>query len=468
MRLRTRLSLALSGLALAVLAVSAALTLWAEGRYLERKDKEDKALLMDRFARGCGEALKLKSEAALAGYLLSTTEEPGRVFAGFFPPDGKALIHSDPSLKGRTLILPSSVRKLMALGEAEVPKPDLDTGRPLTVHVRKVSVDGVDRGVAAVGFDPAHLAERKGRALRNTLRRIALVSLAALALSVGLACWLAFLVTRSIEDLADGARALGAGSLSRRIPARGKDEVGELAREFNAMAERLEQAEKSREEFLSSMTHELRSPAASIAGYSDMLLSGEGGPLTPKQEEWAESVLRSARRLGGMIDNLLDVAKLEAGLMEFAPAEVTLEDAANDAADCFLPLARERDVSIKVLPGNGLKAWVDPGSLNQVLLNLLANALKFAPEKGEILVELLAEGKSAVVKVSDTGPGIPPEAKARLFSRFYRAPGSRGKGTGLGLYLCRRLLAAQGGRIWAEDRPGGGAVFCFALPVSKP
>ncbi|MCX5788957.1 MAG: HAMP domain-containing sensor histidine kinase [Elusimicrobia bacterium] len=474
MRLRTRLSWAFGGLAVAVLGLSAALTLWAEDRYLVRKDREENLLLLSRFAQGCGEALRLKSDAGLVAYVLSASEEPGRVFAGFFPPNGTAVIHSDPSLRGEAIIPPASVRKLMAKGSSEVPKPDLHTGNPLQILLQKVTAEGRERGVAALGFDPAHLRARRLTALSNNLRRIGAVSLAALAASVLLAFYLAFLVTRSVEELSRGARALASGDLRHRIPVRGADEVGDLAREFNAMAERLEQAERSREDFLSSMTHELRSPTASIAGYSDMLLSGEGGPLEPKQEEWAEAIKRSAKRLGAMINNLLDVAKLEAGLLEFAPAEVPLADAAADAADSLLPLAREKGVSIRVPPDEGLSAWADPDSVAQVFTNLLGNALKFTPQGGEIVVEVLAGAESrgeVLARVCDSGPGIADEALAKLFTRFYQAPGTRektpGKGTGLGLYLSRRLIEAQGGRIWAENRRPAGAILSFSLPAAQ-
>lgn len=483
MRLRTQLALALSGLSLVVLGMAAVLTLWSEDRYLTRKDREEQVRTLKNFADGCAQALLrpppgrgpgLPQDRSLVDYVFSVSRSPGLAFAGLFLEDGKAVFHSDPALQGARVISPDDVRGLLSKKGSEFIQADLYSGRPHQIFTHTVEA-GPIRGVAAIGYDPEVLRSRRMRAMGNNLRRTAGITLGALALSVLLALYISALLTKPISELAQGAREIGSGRLGHRIAAGRKDEIGELSAEFNRMAEGLEEVDRLKEEFLASVTHELRSPLSSVIGFADLLLSGEEGPLTPKQEEWAETIQRSGRRLSRMVNNILDIAKVEAGLMDFAPAETDLSCAAQETAALFEPQAKEQGVTLKVLAGEPAPAWADPETVSLAFTNLVANALKFTPEGGTVTVEVFGPsaltGGRARASVSDTGPGIPQAALDKLFSKFFQVSETkgraRGKGTGLGLYLCKRLLEAQAGDIRAANRPEGGAVFSFTLPPAS-
>jgi len=470
MRLRTRFTLTLSGLALLVLAVAGASIYLAEDRYLLRKASEEEMKALTNFADGCAASRRAKDGAGLPQYLYSVAQSSGLAFSGFFSMDGTALYHSDPSLRGTKLIPPEAVSELMSYDVAVFPKKDIKTGGRLQILARTVRDGGRPLGIAALGYYPEVLKARRANALRNSLRRLLWVSLGAVLLSLLLAAYLGASLAEPLDGLLQGAKAVGAGDLEHRIALKRDDELGQLADEFDRMAARLQEVDRLKEDFMSSVTHELRSPVSSIIGFADMLLSGEGGALTERQEEWAQTIKASAQRLSGMVDNILDLAKLEAGMLDFEPMEFDLGALAQEVADCFEPLAREQRTELRVRAEDSVKAWADPASIRQVLTNLLSNAFKFTPEGGVVTVDVSAQKNpsGALVQVSDTGPGIPEEAMGKLFGKFFQIRETRArakaKGTGLGLCICKGLVESQGGKIWAQSPEGLGAVFRFTLP----
>ena len=227
-----------------------------------------------------------------------------------------------------------------------------------------------------------------------------------------------------------------------------------------------------KDEFLSHVSHELRSPLTAIKQFSSILHGGLAGELNPEQRQYQEIVLKNIRQLESMIDDLLEVTRLETGKVTVEQERVPLADAVADALDTLQGTATAKGVRLTYELAPGLPwASADPTRVRQILIVLLDNAVKFTPPKGLVCVSvgLVDEDPGfLLVEVRDTGSGIDPAMAERLFERLYQAPeageGSR-KGLGLGLFICKELVTRQGGRIWARPAPERGTVLAFTLPV---
>jgi signal transduction histidine kinase len=248
----------------------------------------------------------------------------------------------------------------------------------------------------------------------------------------------------------------------------------ENARLFNELQHRtaqLQAASRHKDEFLANMSHELRTPLNSIIGFSEVLLERLFGDLNAKQEEYLNDVVTSGRHLLSLINDILDLSKIEAGKMELELTDFDVSGAIDDA----LTLMRERATRRFLTLESGVDAALakiraDQRKFKQVLLNLLSNAVKFTPEGGRIAVRATLAGVMAEIAVTDSGIGIAPEDHVAVFEEFRQVGGAdrRSEGTGLGLALCRKFVELHGGRIWVKSQPGAGSTFTFTLPVAGP
>jgi PAS domain S-box-containing protein len=227
-----------------------------------------------------------------------------------------------------------------------------------------------------------------------------------------------------------------------------------------------------KDEFLSHVSHELRSPLTAIKQFTTILLGGLAGDLTPQQREYQLIVLKNIRQLQAMIDDLLEVTRLETGKLTVEPASVSVSDAVADSCETLQGTASAKGITLtRDVPPDLPWAHADQTRLRQILIILLENAIKFTPAAGAVSVQVRhvrGDRQFLVVEVSDTGCGIPAENRDRVFERLYQAAahvqGSR-KGLGLGLYICKELVTRQGGHIWVAPRQPTGTTFSFTLPV---
>ena len=223
--------------------------------------------------------------------------------------------------------------------------------------------------------------------------------------------------------------------------------------------------------FIASISHELRTPLIAIDKSVTLLLSKETGSLSEPQEQFLSIAARNLKRLTTLINDLLDMSKLEAKRMKLDRQPTVLLQLIDETLETFSNWAKSKSVKInKVVEGNIPEVIVDPGRIIQVLNNLIGNALKFTPSGGDVTIEATLDSDSVKVSVEDTGVGIPTQDLSKIFDKFYqsseRAP-SDVSGTGLGLSICKEIVKIHGGKIWAESEKGKGARFNFTLPLKS-
>jgi signal transduction histidine kinase len=228
-------------------------------------------------------------------------------------------------------------------------------------------------------------------------------------------------------------------------------------------------ATRHKSEFLANMSHELRTPLNAVIGFSEVLLERMFGDINPKQEEYLNDILGSGRHLLALINEILDLAKIEAGRMELEVVAFDLPQTIEDALTLVRERAARRTIALGVGVDDRLGAMQgDERKIKQVLLNLLSNAIKFTPEGGRVEVRAEPVDGQVEISVSDTGIGIAPADQQAVFEEFRQVGTDYAKkreGTGLGLALARRFVELHGGTIWVTSAPGEGSTFTFSLPV---
>jgi signal transduction histidine kinase/DNA-binding response OmpR family regulator len=439
-------------------------------------------------------------------------------------------LRAEPHIVSAALYKPSGVlfaaytRDAAAAGEVlpRAPAGRLEghefMGGRLSLY-RPVIVDGAAMGVVVLEAD---LVEMQGRLFRYAFILLA-VLVAAMAVAQMTASRLHGTITEPVLSLVETAKVVSARrDYSVRAVARGRDELGLLVTAFNDMLDQIQErdvalqrarddlegqvAERTRNleveiverklleealrtknveleeqsrrvleatrlksEFLANMSHELRTPLNAIIGFAELMHDAKVGPISLAHKDCLQDILTSSRHLLQLINDVLDLSKVEAGKMEFRPEKVDLARLVGEVRDILRGLSAEKRIrmAVQIDPALG-EVVLDPGKLKQVLYNFLSNALKFTPDGGGVAVRARGEGPDEFrLEVEDTGIGIRPEDLPRLFTEFQQLDASASKaypGTGLGLALTKRMVEAQGGRIGVSSTPGQGSVFFAVLP----
>ncbi|MDR7584663.1 MAG: ATP-binding protein [Armatimonadota bacterium] len=304
------------------------------------------------------------------------------------------------------------------------------------------------------------------RLLADVRRATWLAALAGAVLAAVVGTVTARRITAPLRRLADAAGRIGAGDLTSTVPAAGDDELGELARTFNAMAADLRRAEEARRRLLADIAHELGTPLAVLQANVEGMLDG----VVESSPERLASLHAQIRVLTRLVRDLRDLSLAQQGQLPLDRRAMDLAALTREVVELSRPLAEEKGIALTVHAPGALPVVADRDRIAQVLQNLLANALRYT-EHGGVTVAVQGDAAEGMVEVSDSGPGIPAEELPYVFERFYRVDRSRARatgGAGLGLTIVKTLVEAHGGRVWARSRPGQGSTFGFALPVRPP
>jgi signal transduction histidine kinase/CheY-like chemotaxis protein len=312
---------------------------------------------------------------------------------------------------------------------------------------------------------------------RSAYSNSRLIFLVAAATAIILALVLGFAISsslsRPVQRMDVRLAELAEGDFSRRVDIPNRDELGTLAANLNRMNDelgelyrKLETASRAKSDFLANMSHELRTPLNAIIGFSEVLLEQMFGPLNAKQAEYLGDIVTSGRHLLLLINDTLDLSKIEAGKMELELATFALPALLEDGVTMVRERATRHGIECRVDTGPDLdEVEADERKVKQVVFNLLSNAVKFTPDGGRVEVRARRVGHRAEVAVADTGVGIDPADQGRIFQEFQQA--GHQEGSGLGLALARSLVALHGGSLWVESEPGSGSTFIFTLPVRQ-
>lgn len=361
--------------------------------------------------------------------------------------------------------------------------------RPEVVEASRSGIGSAVRASPSTGEDQLYVAVRAPlgiarvsvttRAVEQIFyvarRDVLIAGAMSLALAIGLAGLYSRAVSRPIVELRDVAMSLAAGNLSARPTLSAPGEVGDLARALTALGEQLgerlsavEAEQSRRRDFVANVSHELRTPLTVVGGFAETLMD----PTLAREKvvEFAGAMLSHSRRMQRLVNDLLDLSRIESGAWSPKAQEVLLPELLSEITAGVSEIARDKGIDFRIdVPRDGQLVWADRVALSQILLNLLENAVRHT-NRGRILVRAGGNADGVEIKVEDTGAGIAPEHLPRIFERFYRADPGRARetgGTGLGLAIVKHLIESHGGRVTAHSVLGEGTAIGVFLPNSQ-
>lgn len=341
-----------------------------------------------------------------------------------------------------------------------------DQRDPERAVVVALPVHGAATPTAMFLFTPIFGINRAAQAVETLLLYALLGGLAA---SIVLGYFMARSLTRPIENISRAATAFAKGDFDSRTTVTGDHEIGRLGTVFNSMADSLAQIEQNRRDFLTNITHEIRTPIAAIQAMTEALHDKVAGPQL--QERYLETIISQTRHIDRLVQELLDLAQLEAGELKIVNGKLALAEQLARARERFLPMLAAKNITLELVRvKEPVIVVADPLRLEQVLNNLLANAVRHSHPSSVIQLRADKESDFATVQVIDHGEGIAAADLPHIWDRFYRAEKSRSRasgGSGIGLAVTRQLVLAMGGDVRAESTLGHGATFSFTLPLAN-
>lgn len=313
--------------------------------------------------------------------------------------------------------------------------------------------------------------------------------------------WIAAFVTltRPLVQLTEATTNISKGNFSQQVKPSYvlfKDEITLLSENFNTMTQQLNEsytqledrveqrtqelaeardeavgANKSKTEFVSIVSHELKLPMTSIKGYSDLMLAGATGELNENQKSFLTIIRNNVNRMATLVSDLADISRIESGNIRIEPRGVPVWDVVDEVVNITRTQMEQKKQTVSLdIPENLPKAWCDRNRFAQILTNLMSNANKYTPENGTVHVQAMQINSMIQIKVEDNGLGMTPEDQANLFSKFFRSADEKireAPGTGLGLSITKNLIELQGGKVWFESEYRKGTIFYFTLPIAQ-
>ncbi|MBR2925304.1 MAG: HAMP domain-containing protein [Clostridia bacterium] len=299
--------------------------------------------------------------------------------------------------------------------------------------------------------------------------QMVLYFLIAAGIALLLALFFSRVITRPIASLTKSIQRMGHGDLSVRVPEKGSGELRKLSETFNIMSEKLEMLDKSRNQFVSNASHELKTPLATMKILLESIIY-QPDMETEMRTEFLTDINKEIDRLNMIIGDLLTLVSMDSKTMRLNRSTFSLAQVVTDTAHRLALVADKNHQELKLSLNDRCELYADCAKLTQVVYNLMENALKYTQEGGTVRVRLVRSGRDAVLTISDNGPGIPKEDQAHIFERFYRVDKARSRetgGTGLGLSIVHQMVLAHGGSVSVESEEGQGSTFTVEIPIHQ-
>jgi signal transduction histidine kinase len=463
MKLFPKLALIVSGLLMGTTACLSLSFYVAERRSIRRQAENERRALLQNLVHIAQESFLTNDDLLLVKYTRGLQKwNPSLRSASVVGIQGEVLAHSEP---GR-------------IGQPNASEPEEASRTDVLVLTEPVKLGSHWVATASVGFSERQFEETVRARAHELKKRIGMIVAGATAVGVVVSFLLALSWTRPIGILAKAADQIGQGNytLDLAVTQGRRDELGFLSRAFHDMAEQLRQLDQLKEDFVSAVTHELRSPLGAIESYLNLIgHEMQQGISSSAWPSYLERLRLSTRRLTRFVNDLLDVAALERGKVTLEKQPVQLAALIQEVLGLYEARCTERKLTCRAsLPSEPPLALADPEKIRQVLVNLVSNAIKFTPEGGaiEVGLEVMPARKAVRLFVKDTGIGIAAEEQRKIFNKFEQVRSARRsvqgpKGTGLGLSICRALVELHGGVMGVQSEVGKGSCFHFTLPTEE-
>lgn len=481
MSIKFKLMLAIDLLVLVAVLMFGSILYTSEKTILQRQILSNRENVLQSLANVTTESLLSDDSALLISYTADLKRIVKELEVAYVTEGRLILAHTDKKLAPRQLPLSYSGQRVRTISDKLLVRSKLRAaeGKNISFSKKRVIVNGRAYDVA-VGYSDLKVRANIQATLESVLVRIVRAGLSVILAATLLALWFSGLMIKPIRKLIRAFAITGEGDLTYRLKDTGRrDEIGVLNRDFNKMVDKLKELDQLKKDFVSSVTHELKSPIGAIESYLDLMSyeisrsvkdPGSWPAKLPRFLENISFIKQNSNRLLRFIADLLDAARIEKGKFEILKKPAPIEPIIQDAVKLFQERAKASGIELSFAATEKLpQLHLDAERISQVLVNLISNALKFTPKGGKVTIRAERSGPLVRVSVEDTGIGIPKADLGKLFTKFYQVPGGRNnvvgpKGTGLGLYIVKSIVEAHGGRTFVESS-GKGSRFNLELPV---
>lgn len=473
MNLRAKVTLYISVLLLIVIVAVSYNIFVTQKKILTQQISENRTRAFQSFVSMCNEAIKVKDDDQVdhAVKLLVSTYKPSVVYAGYISLDNNVMYASRDEDRNMDSVLKTRIKKSNK-DFIEV-YPSL-TGEQICEFATPFFFNGENVGTFVVGFSQVEMKKQIDYAISTMLDKIRIIVIITIIFGILLSYFLSYSFVKPIKMLTEAAEEITKGNLNVEIKVNRGDEIGTLSKTFNNMAKQIKELDSMKDSFVSSVSHELRSPLSAIDGYCDLLIECVNNNYSKEQELKGLQIIKQATvRLTNFINNILDLAKMKANKLEVKKVDADIAPLINEIVTLYQPLATQQKKRVySEINGNVPKVHIDVEKIKQVITNLVSNAMKFTKENGNVAVKAFDTSKGygndyIEIWVQDDGVGIPKQQVDLVFQKFYQVQEGefkRPKGTGLGLTIVFEMIKLHKGHVWAESDLGKGTTFKFTLP----
>lgn len=476
MNLKAKITLYISFLLLVVIIAVSYNIFVTQKKILTQQISENRTRAFRSFVSMCNEAIKVKDDIQVnhAVELLVSTYKPSVVYAGYINSNNVVMYASRDEDRNMDSVLKTRIKK--ANKDYIEVYPSL-TGEQICEFATPFFFNGENVGTFVVGFSQTNMKEQIDNAISIMLYKIRIIVIVTMIFGLLLSYLLGYSFARPIKMLTNAAEQISKGNLDVEIKVNRKDEIGQLSNTFNNMAKQIKELDSMKDSFVSSVSHELRSPLSAIDGYCDLLIECVNNNYSKEQELKGLQIIKQATvRLTNFINNILDLAKMKANKLEVKKVDADIAPIIDEIVTLYQPLATQQKKRVySEINGDIPKVNIDVEKIKQVITNLVSNAMKFTKENGSVGVKAFPKSNGygddyIEVWVQDDGVGIPKQQVDLVFQKFYQVHDGefkRPKGTGLGLTIVFEMIKLHKGYVWAESDLGKGTTFKFALPIPK-